>query len=132
MMQNAMYDYANNKQSQHRFARRFIQCHYDPADWSKFADDESMTIIHIERWLDSINVDKIFVSRLHVLFPRDGSRDVMFVIEFACPHLIYLDELLKRWNCDSNFSSGIDNPECYKNMWTCGQDSFKLIVAPTY
>jgi len=131
-MQNAMYDYANNKRSQHRFARQFIQSHYDPADWSEFADDESMAIIHIERWLDSINANKIFISRLHVIHPRDGSHDKMFIIEFACDRSLYLNNMLRQWQCDVNFVSGLDNPECYKNMWTCGQDSFKLIVAPTY
>jgi hypothetical protein len=131
-MKNAMYDYERGKQSQHGFARRFIQSHYDPADWAQYADDESMTIIHIERWLDSINADDIFISRLHVLYPRDGSPDVMFVIEFDCKCFTYLDDILKRWHDDSNFSAGMDNLECYKTMFTCGTDTFKLIVQPTY
>jgi len=131
-MKNAIYDYERGKQSQHGFARHYIESHYDPADWAEYASYESMTMIHIERWLDMINANDIYISRLHVLYPRDGCRDVLFIIEFACQRTIYLDDLLKQWHDDSNFANGLDNPECYKTMFTCGTDSFKLIVQPTY
>lgn len=136
-MKNETFDYEPNNASQSDFAIRFTQSHYNERDWPEYANDEKPRIECIARWLGTINAQNIFVSRLHVIHPRlydtNDIDDRMFIIEFHCPRTIYLDNLLEHdWLSNDDFRDGIYNVECPGELFTCGTDSFKLIVQPTY